>query len=108
MRAERLADYAPVFAALGDATRLRLVARLSDKGPQSIAQLAQGETVTRQAVTKHLEALEGAGLVASERSGRERVWEIRAARLAHAQRALAEISQQWDGAMERLRTFVER
>jgi DNA-binding transcriptional ArsR family regulator len=108
VKPQGLESYAPVFAALGDSTRLRLVARLSDRGPQSIARLAHGEDVTRQAITKHLRALEEAGLVASSRSGRERVWEIRAVRLAHAQRALAEISRQWDGAMERLRAFVER
>jgi DNA-binding transcriptional ArsR family regulator len=108
VKAQRLAGYAPLFAALGDATRLRLVARLCDKGPQSIARLAAGEEITRQAVTKHLQALEDAGLVASSRAGRERMWEIRAARLAHAQRALAEISAQWDGAISRLRAFVER
>jgi len=104
----RLAAHAPVFAALGDETRLRLVARLCDRGPQSIARLSEGESVTRQAVTKHLHTLEEAGLVASSRAGRERLWEIRTARLLHAQRSLEQISRQWDDAIERLRAFVER
>ncbi|HVY44431.1 MAG TPA: metalloregulator ArsR/SmtB family transcription factor, partial [Minicystis sp.] len=65
-----------MFAALGDATRLAVVARLCDGGPASIARLAEGATVTRQAVTKHLRVLEQAGLVRSERAGRETVWEL--------------------------------
>ena len=66
---------APVFAALGDETRLRLVARLCKGGPQSIAGLAAGSEVTRQAITKHLQVLGAAGLARSVREGRERVWE---------------------------------
>jgi DNA-binding transcriptional ArsR family regulator len=105
--APKLADAAPVFAALGDGTRLRLVARLCDEGPLSIARLADGEPVSRQAVTKHLEALEEARLVRSARSGRERVWELRPERLADATRFLEHVSARWDAAIERLRTLVE-
>jgi DNA-binding transcriptional ArsR family regulator len=96
-----------VFAALGDATRLRLVARLCNGGPASIARLTDDVEVTRQAVTKHLQALEDAGLVRSDRSGRERIWELQTARLAQARRYLDEISAQWDDTLERLRAFVE-
>jgi len=98
---------APVFAALGDATRLRVVARLCSAGPLSIVRLTRGARVSRQAVTKHLHALEAAGLVRSGRIGRERIWELRTARLARARHALDEISGQWDSALERLRIFVE-
>ena len=70
------ADAAPVFAALGDETRLRLVARLSSEGPLSIAQLTRGGQVTRQAVTKHLHVLADAGVARSRRRGRERIWEL--------------------------------
>lgn len=107
MRRANLARAAPLFAALGDETRLRLLARLGQKGPQSITQLAAGMPVTRQAVTKHLRALEAAGLARARRRGRERVWAVEAARLADAQRYLAMISAQWDAAIERLRVFVE-
>ena len=72
--AARRAEAAPVFAALGDATRLRLVARLSDDGPLSIARLSDDAAVTRQAITKHLHALADAGLVRGTRRGRERIW----------------------------------
>lgn len=103
----RLAESAPVFAALGDATRLRIVARLCEQGPLSIARLTEGASVSRQAITKHLRALEEAGLVRGNRAGRERVWELRSARLLEARRYLDRISAQWDGALERLRTMVE-
>jgi DNA-binding transcriptional ArsR family regulator len=105
--AERIVTAAPVFAALGDPTRLRIVARLCTHGPQSIVQLTEGSQVTRQAVTKHLVALEEAGLVRGERDGRERIWELQGKRLAEARQWLDQISEQWDAAIERLRAFVE-
>lgn len=103
----RLSDAAPVFAALGDTTRLKLVARLSDDGPLSTVRLTKGSKVSRQAVTKHLRALESVGLVSSGRVGRERVWELKAMRLTEARHYLGTISAQWDAALDRLRTLVE-
>ena len=107
MAKPRFARAAPLFAALGDETRLAVVARLCADGPQSIVRLADGATVSRQAITKHLHTLARAGLVCSTREGRERIWEIRTRRLAEARRYLEQISDQWDGAIERLRAFVE-
>lgn len=101
------ADTAPLFAALGDATRLHLVARLCDDGPLSIVRLAADAKVSRQAVTKHLLALQAAGLVRSDRLGRERIWELQSRRLAEAQQFLESISVQWDDALARLRLRVE-
>ena len=98
---------APVFAALGDETRLAIVARLSTGGPQSIVRLTEDARVSRQAITKHLHALEDAGLVRSKRDGRERIWEIQPKRLADAKRFLDQISDQWDAALERLQAWVE-
>jgi DNA-binding transcriptional ArsR family regulator len=98
---------APVFAALGDETRLRLVSRLSSGGPASIARLTTGSSVTRQAITKHLEVLAGAGLVRSRRRGRERLWELRPQQLEQARQSLDAISRQWDEALGRLKSFVE-
>ncbi|HVS76723.1 MAG TPA: metalloregulator ArsR/SmtB family transcription factor, partial [Steroidobacteraceae bacterium] len=69
--AQTLAGAAAVFAALGDPARLRIVARLCETGPLSIIRLTQGANISRQAITKHLHALSDAGLVSSERSGRE-------------------------------------
>jgi DNA-binding transcriptional ArsR family regulator len=96
-----------VFAALGDETRLRLVSRLCKEGPQSITRLTEGEAVTRQAITKHLRVMEGAGLVRVSWRGRESVWELETARLAEARRYLDAIEMQWEGALERLKRFVE-
>lgn len=104
--AAQLADAAPVFAALGDTTRLQIVARLSREGPQSIVRLTQETEVTRQAITKHLRALEDAGLVRSDREGRERIWALQPRRLAETRRCLDLISDQWDTAIGRLRALV--
>jgi|SRR6478609_8410993 len=106
-RRKRLSDAAPIFAALGDETRLRIVARLSADGPLSITRLTTGGTVTRQAVTKHLNVLAGAGLACSSRSGRESLWELERGQLDAARRCLDGISAQWDRALENLRKFVE-
>jgi DNA-binding transcriptional ArsR family regulator len=96
-----------LFAALGDETRLRIVARLCDGGPLSIARLTDGSGVTRQAVTKHLRALSEAGLARSERDGRERIWKLQPRRLDEVHRYLEQISEQWDRALDRLRALVE-
>jgi DNA-binding transcriptional ArsR family regulator len=96
-----------LFAALGDETRLRLVSRLCDIGPMSITGLTHGTKVTRQAITKHLRVMEEAGLVHSKRRGRESVWQLDQQRLEEARRYLDQISEQWDGALARLRDFVE-
>jgi DNA-binding transcriptional ArsR family regulator len=100
-------DPAPLFAALGDPTRLRLVTRLATEGPQSITRLAREAPVTRQAVSKHLRALAAAGVVRGRRAGRESVWELQPDRLEEARRHLDVISRQWDAAIERLRALVE-
>ena len=96
-----------VFAALGDETRLGLVSRLCKDGPTSIAKLTNGFTVTRQAITKHLRVMEGAGLVRSTRHGRESVWQLEEKRLAEVHRYLQLISKEWDDTLGRLRNFVE-
>jgi DNA-binding transcriptional ArsR family regulator len=106
--ATAVADAAPLFDALGDANRLRIVTRLADDGPSSTSRVAQGIPVTRQAVTKHLLALESVGLVRSERRGRERVWTMRTQPLSEASDYLIALSQRWDMAIDRLREFVER
>jgi len=97
----------PLFAALGDATRLRLLGRLSAGGPLSITRLSEGTGVTRQAITRHLHALGRVGLVRHARRGRERVWDLNRERLERAKRYIDQIAAQWDDAAERLRAFVE-
>jgi len=98
---------APVFAALGDQTRLALLARLSADGASSTAGLAAGSAVTRQAVTKHLLVLAGAGLVRDSRRGRERIWALAPGRLTEARGWLEQISRSWDEALLRLKRHVE-
>jgi DNA-binding transcriptional ArsR family regulator len=96
-----------VFAALADPTRQVLLARLGEGPPLSIARLTRGTELTRQAVTKHLRVLRRAGLVHSVRRGREHRFQIHAAPLDEARRALEGISRQWDDALARLKAFVE-
>lgn len=98
---------APVFAALGDSTRLELVSRLSDGKPHSIAQLTEGLDLTRQGVTKHLHVLQRAGVVSCERVGRESRFTIRPEPVVSARDYLARAAAQWDEAAERLRGLVE-
>jgi DNA-binding transcriptional ArsR family regulator len=100
-------DAAPLFAALGDETRLRLVDRLCAGGALSITELASDSDVTRQAITKHLHVLENAGLVQSVRSGRQTLWELTPGQLRDAQRFLDEISDRWDQAIGRLKSHLE-
>ena len=100
-------EAAPIFAALGEATRLALFARLCTDGPLSIFRLSEGSGVTRQAITKHLHTLAHAGVVHGTRSGRERIWQLETRRLEKARRCLDQISAQWDAAIGRLQAFVE-
>src|SRR5262245_40155864 len=105
--AAALRSSAPLFAALGDDTRLGIVNRLCRSGPASITSLTEGSGVTRQAVAKHLRILEDAGLVRASRAGRESSWQLLPDRLDEARASLDLISGQWDAALERLKTFVE-
>ena len=105
--ATQVRDAAPLFAALGDATRLRLLARLSAHGPDSITGLSARSDVTRQAITKHLAVLARAGLVRDERRGRECIWQLEPRRLADAHEHLERISRLWDDALDRLASHVE-
>src|SRR5205807_1667294 len=98
---------APIFAALGDEVRLSLVRRLSTDGAMSIVRLSEGQSVTRQAITKHLHVLEGVGLVHGARSGRETVWTLDPEPLYSARGSLEDISRNWDAALGRLRALVE-
>src|SRR3989304_4018204 len=98
---------APIFAALGDETRLRVVARLCAGGPQSIARLTAGSEVTRQAVTKHLLVLADAGLVRGMRQGRESRWALKPEQLGVARGYLDLISEQWTQRPEALERHLE-
>jgi DNA-binding transcriptional ArsR family regulator len=105
--AQTMRDPAPIFAALGDPTRLELVARLGDGQAHSIAQLSDGLDLTRQGVTKHLRVLESAGIVRSSRIGRESRFRFEPGRVRQAQSYLESVARQWDAALTRLQAFVE-
>jgi len=99
--------HAPVFAALGDETRLALVARLSDGDRHSITRLTEGSDLTRQAVTKHLRVLQKAKIVRCIRSGRESLFALDPEPLMEIREYLDRVSGQWDQALLRLKAFVE-
>ena len=98
---------AGVFAALGDPTRLKLVAVLCAGGAFSIAQLTASTEMTRQGVTKHLRVLADAGVVGDVKSGRERLWQLEPAAIDEARRTLEAIGQQWERRLDRFKAFVE-
>jgi DNA-binding transcriptional ArsR family regulator len=95
MAAKRQAR-APVFAALGDETRLSLVAKLCGGQPYSISQLTQDSKLTRQAITKHLRVLESVGIVHSVRTGRESLFEFDPQPIEGIKEYLDFVSGQWD------------
>jgi DNA-binding transcriptional ArsR family regulator len=96
-----------LFAALGDETRLALVARLAQGKPESIARLTHGSRLTRQAITKHLRVLERAGLVRCANAGRESLFALDPRPFKDMEDYMGFVSRQWDKALERLRAFVE-
>lgn len=101
------ADFAAIFAALGDGTRLSLLAKLSDGQSRSIAKLSADTSLTRQAITKHLRVLEHAGLVRSIQIGRESRFSFRPEPIVEVRSYLDSVSEQWDAALGRLKAFVE-
>lgn len=101
------AEPAEVFAALGDETRLALIARLIAEGPAQIVRLSTGAGMSRQAVTKHLQVLERAGLIRSERIGRATLWQLETSAIDRARRSLEILSHHWDARIARLRDHVE-
>ena len=100
-------ERAPLFDALGDPNRLRIITRLCDGGPCSTTEVTTVVSVSRQAATKHLLLLEAVGLVSSKRHGRERIWRVQPKPLTEASEYLAALSQRWDRAIDRLRAYVE-
>jgi DNA-binding transcriptional ArsR family regulator len=99
--------YASVFAALGDETRLSLVAKLCGGQPYSISQLTQGSKLTRQAITKHLRMLESVGILHSVRTGRKSLFEFDPQPIEGIKEYLDFVSEQWDQALSRLKSFAE-
>jgi DNA-binding transcriptional ArsR family regulator len=101
-------ERAPVFAALGDETRLSLVAKLCAGEPRSIVQLTEGSKLTRQAISKHLRVLEDVGLVYSVREGRENRYVFDPRPMENLRAYIDQVSAQWDQSLARLKAFVEK
>ena len=99
---------AQVFAALGDPTRLALIGKLSNGQRRSIAELSSGSRLTRQAITKHLRVLEHARIVRGTRTGRESLFVFNPDPIEQARSYLDLISEQWDQALARLKSLVEK
>jgi DNA-binding transcriptional ArsR family regulator len=106
-RLDALKSRASVFAALGDETRLSVLAKLCSGEPQSISRLTAGTNLSRQAVTKHLRVLANAGVVRNVRSGRENLFELEPQPIEEVRKYLDQVSQQWDAALTRLKSHVE-
>ena len=100
------AQLAGLFSALGDTTRLAIVTRLLDDRALSISTLSAESSLTRQAVTKHLQVLEHAGIVTRHRVGRQAQYSLRPAAIRDARRYLEDVSRQWDEAIDRLKVHL--
>lgn len=98
---------AELFFALGDPTRLSVIKKLGAGGALSATALSDGANVTRQAIAKHLQVLEGVGLVSHEKRGREVLYALETRRLDDARAFLDNVSAAWDRALDRLRKIVE-
>jgi DNA-binding transcriptional ArsR family regulator len=99
---------AAVFAALAEPTRRSILSSLAARGPATATDLASQLPVTRQAITKHLELLAGAGLVLAEPGERRRIrYRVNAAPMAMAQSYLAALARDWDGKLARLQRSLD-
>ena len=105
--AARLRDYAGLFSALADETRLSIVASLAGGKPQSITDLTSKSELTRQAVTKHLKVLAAAGLVHSEKTGRSNLFYLDLRPFKDMNEYLNFVAVTWDQSLGRLKDFLE-
>ncbi|CAN5438912.1 hypothetical protein BH10ACT1_BH10ACT1_39300 [soil metagenome] len=92
-----------MFAALADPTRRQILQAVGLRGATTATELAADLPVSRQAVVKHLQALALAGLVDSERVGREQRFRLTPAPLDEALRWMVEVGAAWDERLDRLR-----
>ncbi len=96
-----------IFLAISDSTRRRILNRLRIQGSLSVTELAEPLSITRQAVTKHLDVLEGAGLLEHSRQGRKRIHRLKAQPLEDVADWLAPYAAAWDRRLSRLKTHLE-
>lgn len=101
-------DVDAVFSALSDPTRRNVIRALSQEGPSTVTELAARLPVTRQAVAKHLDALEGAGLVTATTEGRSRRYRLTPRPMTGAMAWMADVGAEWDDRLEALRAHISR
>ena len=97
-----MTDPGLVFGALADDTRRTVFVRVAASGQATASELARDLPVTRQAVAKHLSLLASAGLVESERVGRETRFHARSEPLSEAIDWMAGVGARWDDRLARL------
>ena len=98
----------PIFSALADANRRHVVEVLAERGTATATELAGELPVTRQAVSKHLAALDDAGLVEGTRAGREVRYRLTPGPLADAVSWLERVGEEWDDRLAALRRHVSQ
>lgn len=96
-----------VFAAVADPTRRSILEELRNRGPLSISALAAPLPMSRQAVTKHLDILEGAGLIERCMKGRERIQALKTEPLKEVDDWLAPYAAAWDERLDRLKAYLD-
>ncbi len=97
----------PIFAALADPMRRNLLVNLAENSPRTATQLAREYPITRQGILKHLDILEGAGLVTVYQKGREKRYTLTPEPLSELDQWIKDLSAKWDERLLRLKAFVE-
>jgi DNA-binding transcriptional ArsR family regulator len=96
-----------LWSAVGDPTRRRLLDQLVSEGDGTATGLSEHVPVTRQAVAKHLDVLDRAGLVHATPVGREKRYRVDEAQLARAVAQLASVGATWDARLRRIKRIAE-
>jgi DNA-binding transcriptional ArsR family regulator len=95
------------FAALADPTRLDIVLRLS-RGVATVGDLAEPFDMSLRAVLKHVQVLEAAGVVRTEKHGRTRLCELAPGPIDDATRWMDQLRRRWDRRLDRIEQYLER
>jgi DNA-binding transcriptional ArsR family regulator len=98
---------APIFAALADPTRRRLLVSLAEHSPKTATQMAEEYPITRQGILKHLNILEEAGLVMVTQKGREKRYTLTPEPLTELDQWIKALNAKWDERLLRLKNFIE-
>ena len=102
-----MTDQQAIFTALADPMRRKLLVNLAENSPKTATQLAKEYPITRQGILKHLDILEGAGLVAVYQPGREKRYTLTPEPLSELDQWIKELTAKWDERLLRLKTFLE-